>query len=81
MWLQVAFEASQSRRQSGGQTQTVPKMGPETEKVLSKFGSYSWKNVVQVGGRTEMVSSWFTAGKDNRVSEVLRASVDVDHVH
>jgi len=28
----------------------------------------------------EMVSSWFTAGRDNRVSEVLRASVDVDHV-
>ena len=29
----------------------------------------------------EIVSSWFTVGRDNRVSEVTRASVDVDHVH
>jgi len=67
----------------------------ETEKVLSlnlviydhnvlsgtlNF-SCSWKNIVPVAGRTEMVTSWFTAGRDNRVSVVLRASVDMDHVH
>ena len=35
MWLQVAFEASQSRRQSDGQRQTVPNNGPRNTKRLS----------------------------------------------
>jgi len=47
MWLQVAFAAGQSRRQSDGRRHTVPNNGPRNIKgSLHNFGFCSWKNVV-----------------------------------